>query len=299
MYKIIGTDQKEYGPVSSDQIQQWITQGRVNAQTKAQSDGGEWKPLGDFPEFASFFGPAVPPMAPPVPGQISPAAQHAPTSGLAIASLVLGILGIFTCGLTALVGLILGIVSLSQVRKSNGALGGKPIALAGTIVSAVFLFILPFVAVAMFLPALSAAKSRAMSIQCMNNMRQISLAARLYAGDHDDHFPAANNWCDELKQYVGDNIRVYKCSAADSADRCDYAYNSQVAGLETKNVNPQTVLFFESNDGWNLSGGRELTPATPRHNNRRDRKPLINVAFADGHVEAVAMDRLSQLRWEP
>ena len=46
MYKIIGTDQKEYGPVSSDQIQQWITQGRVNAQTKAQSDSGEWKAPG-------------------------------------------------------------------------------------------------------------------------------------------------------------------------------------------------------------------------------------------------------------
>jgi len=35
MYKFIGTDQKEYGPVSSDQIQRWAGQGSVNTRTRA------------------------------------------------------------------------------------------------------------------------------------------------------------------------------------------------------------------------------------------------------------------------
>ncbi|HWC61651.1 MAG TPA: DUF4190 domain-containing protein [Verrucomicrobiae bacterium] len=297
MYKIIGTDQKEYGPVSSDQIQQWITHGRVNAQTKTQVDGGEWKTLGDFPEFAASLSSRVPPLSAPVASQVPLSTQPLKTNGLAIASLVLGVLGLFSCGVTALVGLILGIVAMSQVRKSNGTMSGGGIALAGTIVSAVFLlFVIPLGA-AMLLPALSAAKQRAMTIQCSNNMRQLALAAHLYAGDHDDHFPGENNWCDALKQYVG-NDKVYKCPAANSSEGCDFAYNSQVAGLETKNVDPLTVLFFESKDGWNRSGGPAMMLNQPRHKNRA-RKQTITVAFADGHVEEVTLDRISLLRWEP
>ena len=277
MYKIIGTDQKEYGPVSSDQIQQWLAQGRVNAQTRIQADGGEWKTLGDLPEFPSFIGSRVPPLASP-PNPIPPSAQPTKTSGLAIASLVLG---------------ILGIVERQQTNKSNGALGGGGIALAGTIVSAIFLlFVIPLSA-AMILPALAKAKQRALSIQCINNMRQLSLAAHMYAAEHGDRLPSSENWCDAEKQYVGGNTRVYQCPAADSADRCDYAFNSQLSGVELKNANPQTVLIFESDPGWNSSGGSELMLKASRHGR------TFAVAFVDGHVEQVTYARLAQLRWEP
>lgn len=60
MYKILGADQKEYGPVTADQLRQWITEGRANSQTMVQGpDSTEWKPLGSFPEFASIV-PAAP-----------------------------------------------------------------------------------------------------------------------------------------------------------------------------------------------------------------------------------------------
>src|SRR6266550_962155 len=53
MYKIIGADQREYGPVQAEQVLKWIAEGRANAQTKAWSEvGNEWKTLADFPEFA-------------------------------------------------------------------------------------------------------------------------------------------------------------------------------------------------------------------------------------------------------
>ena len=63
MFKIIGADGQHYGPVSVEQLRQWIAEGRANAQTQAQAEGStEWKPLGQFPEFAtSFPPPAVPP----------------------------------------------------------------------------------------------------------------------------------------------------------------------------------------------------------------------------------------------
>jgi len=53
MYKIIGGDQKQYGPVSTDEVRAWIAEGRLNAQTLAWVEGAaDWKPLGSFPEFA-------------------------------------------------------------------------------------------------------------------------------------------------------------------------------------------------------------------------------------------------------
>ncbi|MDB6016517.1 MAG: hypothetical protein JWR19_1006 [Pedosphaera sp.] len=63
MYKIIGADQQEYGPVSAAQLRQWVAEGRVNGQTSVQADGTtEWKPLAAFPEFAALLTlQAVPP----------------------------------------------------------------------------------------------------------------------------------------------------------------------------------------------------------------------------------------------
>lgn len=56
MYKIIGADQSEYGPVSEEQVRDWIVQGRANGATLAQAEGSsDWKPLSSFPEFAALF----------------------------------------------------------------------------------------------------------------------------------------------------------------------------------------------------------------------------------------------------
>ena len=62
-YKIIGGNQREYGPVSADEVRQWIGDGRLNAQSLAQAETSpEWKPLGDFPEFADVLRqPTAPP----------------------------------------------------------------------------------------------------------------------------------------------------------------------------------------------------------------------------------------------
>lgn len=56
MYKVIGGDLKQYGPISADDLRKWITEGRLNAQSLAQSLGDiEWRALSTFPEFADVL----------------------------------------------------------------------------------------------------------------------------------------------------------------------------------------------------------------------------------------------------
>jgi hypothetical protein len=68
MYKILGGDQKQYGPVSSDEVRGWIAEGRLNAQSLAWAEGeADWKPLGSFPEFADALKAKTAPQFPQAP----------------------------------------------------------------------------------------------------------------------------------------------------------------------------------------------------------------------------------------
>jgi hypothetical protein len=70
-----------------------------------------------------------------------PPVQPPPTSGKAIASLVLGIAGML-CGVTAIPGLILGGLALKDIRTSRGRLSGKGLAVAGIVISAIVLVLM-------------------------------------------------------------------------------------------------------------------------------------------------------------
>ena len=93
MYKIIGADGREYGPVTAEQLRQWIAEGRANAQTPTLADGAtEWKPLGALPEFAGHFAPPIPPVIGPLKPGTSTAGQLPKTNSFATAGLIFGIL---------------------------------------------------------------------------------------------------------------------------------------------------------------------------------------------------------------
>ena len=297
MYKVIGTDGKEYGPVSADQLRQWLAQRRVNAQTKVQSgEGAEWKLLADIPEFGDDLKNRVPPPptgVPVAPAPFSTGDAPAKTSSMAVISLVLGILGLFTCGITALVGLVLGIVALIKINRSGGRLSGNGMATAGICASAILLLLTPIFA-ALLLPALAKAQQKAQSVACMNNVKQLALAAKMYADDNKNQFPPAATWCDAIQSYVGSE-QPFKCPAARSDERSNYALNARLAGTAENKIEvaATTVLIFETDGGWDVSGGPELLPNRPRHGR------AVGVAFADGHVEMVPESRLKSLRWDP
>lgn len=75
MYKIIGADGQQYGPVDEAQIRRWFTENRIRGDTSIQREGsGEWKPLAAHPEFADLFGraPGMPPTLTPGPTPPTP-----------------------------------------------------------------------------------------------------------------------------------------------------------------------------------------------------------------------------------
>jgi len=295
-YTIIGADHKHYGSVSADSVRLWIGEGRLNAQSLLKAEGElEFRPLETFPEFADALAAKTAPAPPPPLPSDAAAMASVRTSGLAITSLVLGIVAIATCGILLLiaapVGLILGLVSMNQIRKSQGQLKGRGLALAGVIISCVALLLIPVFA-ALLLPALAQAKQKAETTRCVNNVKQLSVALCICGDDNQGHYPVATNWCGAV-QGTGVSSQIFHCPADNSGSRCSYAYNAKLAGVEETKANPNTVMIFEAGGGWNASGGPELLLDKPRHGH------AVVVGFADGHVEIVPDSQLSQLRWNP
>ena len=154
MYYIQGADQKEYGPVSADQLRQWISENRLNRFSPARADGESlWKTLGDFPEFAEVLvGTAPPASEAPASALSEPSAASAAnaspygsgfrpsTPGISESAIDEKIkvpaIGIITTGaLGALVSLVGVITTLSGSNKNTEIPPGLPPEAAGLLKS--------------------------------------------------------------------------------------------------------------------------------------------------------------------
>ena len=139
MYKIIGADGREYGPITADQLREWIAEGRANAQTRALAEGAaQWKPLTEYLEFAPYLAAARPPL--PDPGPIS-IARTPRTNSMALTSMVMGVLSI-TCGMCCcyglpfnVLGIIFSLVALAQIKSDPYSQEGRSLAIAGLVLS--------------------------------------------------------------------------------------------------------------------------------------------------------------------
>jgi hypothetical protein len=87
-----------------------------------------------------------------MPGPYGPYGYPVPrTSGLAIASLVCSLAGMFTLGFGGIPGIILGAIALKRVRIAQGALQGRGLALAGIIIGSIMVgIVILFVLLAIF-----------------------------------------------------------------------------------------------------------------------------------------------------
>ena len=214
------------------------------------------------------------------PAEPAPPSSPPRTSGLAVASLILGILGGLV--ITGLLGLIFGIMALVQIGRSHGRLRGQGLAIAGTVISGLALLCIPILA-AMVFPVFMKARSSAHKMTCLSNVKNISLALQMYMSDNDDRLIAADDWCGDLEEYVR-NYDVFVCPVAGDLD-CAYAYNSDLSGADLSFFSDpmSTVAIFESDLGWNASGlPQDILPSEPRHLGGD------NYGFLDGHAQWVS-----------
>jgi len=129
------------------------------------------------------------------------------------------------------------------------------------------------------------------SVACKSYLRQIAVGAYLYLKD-DEQLPPRDTWTDTLQKYMV-VTEYFRCPRAPKEVRCSYAMNQYLPEITDPNQLPQDlVLFFEIEDGWNVSGGPELV-YFGNHNG------VANIVFTDGHVESVMADKLDSLRWKP
>ena len=139
-YKVIGTDQREYGPISAEQVRQWIGERRLNSMSLGQAeDTKEWKPLTAFPDFLAALQSVAPPASPaPLPSAPSGTRR---TNSMAVLGLVMGIITI-TCGGCCcygfpfnILGVIFSALALSQINSNPQTEQGKGMAIAGLVLS--------------------------------------------------------------------------------------------------------------------------------------------------------------------
>ena len=103
MFKIIGADGKEYGPISLEQLRQWMSEGRVNLQTKVLPEGSaEWITVSQVSELAG----SVPPPPSPLPGYGSPVGVDQVAAGEAVKGPAIGLI------VTAILGFIAQIAGI-------------------------------------------------------------------------------------------------------------------------------------------------------------------------------------------
>jgi type IV pilus assembly protein PilA len=142
----------------------------------------------------SFSPTGAAPAIPVTPGLSAAYAGSVPTSGKAIGSLICGILSVLILPFFASVpAVILGHISLSEIRKSAGRVQGKGMAIAGLVMGYISIVLIPFILIvaAIAIPNLLRARMAANEASAVGTLRSYNLALVNYATNCESiGFPA-------------------------------------------------------------------------------------------------------------
>jgi prepilin-type processing-associated H-X9-DG protein len=190
-------------------------------------------------------------------------------TGMAIAAMVLGILGVVTCIFPAgIVGLILGIIAVVRASNRPQVYGGRGMAIAGIVTGGLSILVAPMM-VSILLPSLSRARELAKRTVSAANLKELAQAAKVYATDYGDVLPSDLETLVNIGGIPGKQLQNPSNDNAHNA--CDYYY---VTGLTE--ADPAD---------WVLAYGDPADHAGEG----------ANIVFLDAHVEFVKEPQFSKV----
>jgi len=230
-----------------------------------------------------------------------------------------------------LVGLILGITALIQIKLSRGCLDGTKRAAAALIISTMII-------ITAFGSLFAVARKYGSKLVCGSNVKGLGTVIKVYAHEYDGRLPTASNWCDLLIAHADVDPRAFRCPESDArVGESTYALNENVVGMKLSEIPGDVVLMFETGFGRTEEGraGRvkyrqyfkpfierqQSIERKQRETRKGDDKVYIlrwnqvggpedlkteyhkyigcNVLFADCSARFIKTEDLDTLRWEP
>jgi hypothetical protein len=195
------------------------------------------------------------------------ARSTAPSSGLAIASLILGIISFGCAFLTGIPAAICGFIALRQISKSKGGIKGEGLAIAGLVTGLIGMVFGTALLAAILLPAFSAARDSVKANQCMIRARKIGTGCRMYASDHGGKFP--NSLEELVPDYVQDQSDLSDPGQKDKAEIGYFYYGSAHFQNEAGNKvllaskalyrKKRAIVRFDSSVQLEAAGENDLT----------------------------------------
>ena len=232
----VARDAQKFGPYSPDEVRTRLAAGELRETDLAWHEGlAGWQPLSSL---AAAGGTG----APPLPGsqmQVQPYPRTAETCPLAVASLVCGIASFLAVPVVAAFpAVICGHMSLSRMRASANALGGRGLAVAGLVMGYLNLALVALAMILFFtvaaalvggfrqnvaqgrlLPMPEAPKT-AKDTLAIANARRLYDACKMYAADHSSSFPL------NLQMLVPDYIHDAKTLT------CPFSGDTELVGYD-------------------------------------------------------------------
>jgi len=149
----------------------------------------------------------------------------------------------------------------------------------------------------LLVPALSLAREKARRAACLNNLKQIGLGFKLYAGDNKEAYP---NSLTNLSLYVGSNsVMVFRCPSASpftgtqpanvtamGNDWCCYKMRTGMSESDS----PSAPLACDKGNTNEYSATPSAAEYSFNHKGEGG-----NVLYVDGHVEWTGAGTLSNL----
>lgn len=200
---------------------------------------------------ASMSSSSTVPPVPPMPALANPPT----TSGKAVASLICGFL--FFAFPAAIAAIILGHLSLSDIRKSAGRLTGEGIAIGGLVLGYLGALMIPFVLIvaAIAIPNLLRARMAANQASAVGSLREIEQASIAYSGTYRNGFPPSIEALSGLGDPSCDHASLIDEELA-SGTRRGYVFTYRATEGDDAHAAPKAAASGCSAVG---SGGFEVT----------------------------------------